>query len=85
MNTPKLVVLASLLHRFGFDYSGPFLEFYQPGARFTVLIEGYYVALETGPLVVTGDDIGPRLKAMLPRRGIDTVTCLLPKAAADKP
>jgi len=79
------LVLARLLHTFGYDYSGPFLEFYQPGARFTILIDGYYIARDTGPLVVTGDDIGPRLKAMLARRGIEVVTCLLPEDTSRRP
>ncbi len=79
------LVLARLLHTFGYDYSGPFLEFYQPGARFTILIEGYYIARDTGPLVVTGDDIGPRLKAMLAGRGIEVITCLLPEGTSRRP
>lgn len=79
------LVLARLLHTFGYDYSGPFLEFYQPGARFTILIDGYYIARATGPLVVTGDDIGPRLKTMLARRGIEVVTCLLPEDTSRRP
>ena len=78
-------VLGRLLHAFGYDYSGPFLEFYQPGAPFTILIEGYYIARDTGPLLVAGDDIGPRLKAMLAGRGIEVVTCLLPEDTSRRP
>jgi hypothetical protein len=72
-------VIGRMLTLFRFRHSGPKVEFYRPGGRYAIVLPGFYLEGERGPLFLTTEELKQPVSSFLGSRGIEVVTCLLPE------